>query len=75
MPYPAIIVSYSEISLPIMSIHRSNVVCMLDSYVTMLTFAEFAANSNEFRPQEDLTFALSTCYIMALYLSINKRVA
>ena len=48
MPYPDIIVSYSDIS---------DVVCMLDRYVTMLTFTEFAAESNGSRPQEDFTFA------------------
>ena len=58
-----------------MSIHSSNVVCMLDRYVKMLTFTEFAAKSNVFRPQEDLTFALNTCYIIVLYPLIIKRVA
>ena len=42
-----------------MSIHRSNVVCMLDRYETMLAVTEFAAKSNYFRPQDDLIFALS----------------
>ena len=31
---------------------------MLDRSETMLTFTEFAAKSNGFRPQEDHTFAL-----------------
>ena len=75
MSYLDIIVSYSDISLPTMSIHRSKVVCMLDRYETMLTFTEFSAKSNRFRPQEDLTFALSTGYIIVLYPLITKRVA
>ena len=41
----------------------------------MLTFTEFAAKSNGFRPQEDLTFALNPGYIIVLYPSIIKRVA
>ena len=75
MPYPDIIMSYSDISVPIMNIHRSNVVCMLDRYERMLTFTEFAAKSNDFRLQEDLTFALNTGYIIVLYPLINKREA
>ena len=39
----------------------------------MLTFTEFAAKSNGFRPQEDLTFALNTWRIIVLYLLIIKR--
>ena len=68
-------VSYSDISVPIMSIHRSNDVCMLDRYETMLAVTEFAAKSNCFRPQDNLIFALSTGYIIVLYLLIIKRVA
>ena len=73
MPYSDIIVSNSDISVPIMSINRSNVVCMLDRYERMLTFTEFAAKSNGFRPQEDLTFALNTGYIIVQYTLIIKR--
>ena len=59
----------------IMSIHRFNVVCMLDRYETMLTLTEFAAKSDGFPPQGDLIFALNTGYLIVLYLLIIKRVA
>ena len=75
MPYPDIVASHSDISVPIMSIHRYNVVCMLDRYEIMLTLTEFAAKSNGFRPQEDLTFALKTGYVIVIYPLIIKRVA
>ena len=41
----------------------------------MLAVTEFAAKSNCFHPQEDLIFALSTGYIIVLYLLIINRVA
>ena len=53
MPYHDIILSYSDIYVPILNLHRPNVMCMLDGYEAMLTFTEFAAKSNGFRPQED----------------------
>ena len=48
---------------------------MLDRYETMLTVTEFAAKFNGFRPQEVLMFALSTGYIIVLYILIIKRLA
>ena len=51
-----------------------NVVCTLDRYKTMLTSTEFAAKSNGFRPQEDLTFALNVGYVICnSTLSFNKE--
>ena len=38
-------------------------------------FTEFAAKYDGFRPQDDLTFALNTGYIIALYPLIITRVA
>ena len=45
----------------------SNVVCMLDRYETMLTFIEFAAKSDGFRPQDDPILALNSGYIIVLH--------
>ena len=69
MPNPALIVSYSEISFSKMSIKHHEVQCSVyaDRYETMLTFPEFVAKYNEFRPQEYLTFALNTGHIIILY--------
>ena len=58
-----------------MSIRRSNVVCMMDRYETMVAFTEFAVKSSGFRPHEDLTFALNTGYIIVMYPLIIKFVA
>ena len=41
----------------------------------MLTFTEFTAKSNGFRPQEDLTFDLNIGHIIVLYPLSIKIVA